>query len=103
MGSPELMQRTLEKWGQWMAGLAEKGHISDRGVPLARSGKTVTGRGRSVTDGPYAEAKDIVGGFMLVEAPDLDHAVELSRQCPILETGGVVEVRPAISYRPPAA
>ena len=45
-------------------------------------------------DGPYAESKDVVGGFIVIEAGDLDEAVELSKACPILDVGGSVEVRP---------
>ena len=52
------------------------------------------GSKKAVTDGPFAEAKDIIGGFTLIEARDLDHAVELSKGCPILEVDGAVEVRP---------
>ena len=48
-----------------------------------------------MTDGPYAE-KDLVGGFSMVEAKDIAHAVELSLGCPIFETGGAVEVRPVM-------
>ena len=47
-----------------------------------------------VKDGPYAEAKDVVGGYITVEADDIAQAVELSKACPILEAGGSVEVRP---------
>ena len=50
----------------------------------------------TITDGPFTEAKDLVGGFTLVEARDIDHAVELSRGCPILDGGGSVEVRPVM-------
>ena len=50
----------------------------------------VKGNQKIVTDGPYAEAKDLVGGFSLIEASDLAHAVELSEGCPILEVGGSV-------------
>ena len=49
-----------------------------------------------VTDGPYAEAKDLVAGFMIVKARDLAEAAELSKGCPILEGGGSVEVRPVL-------
>lgn len=45
-------------------------------------------------DGPFAEAKDLIGGFTLIEARDLDHAVELAKGCPIFEFDGGVEVRP---------
>ena len=51
---------------------------------------------RTITDGPYAESKDIIGGYTLVEARDLAEAVELSKGCPILEGGGLVEVRPVL-------
>ena len=54
----------------------------------------VKGKQKTVTDGPFAEAKDVVGGFTLIQARDLEQAVELSKACPILEGGGSVEVRP---------
>ena len=54
------------------------------------------GKQKTVHDGPYAEAKDVVGGYFLVEASDLSHAVELSKGCPIFEVGGSVEVRPVM-------
>jgi hypothetical protein len=53
----------------------------------------VKGNQKIVTDGPYAEAKDVVGGFSLIEANDLAHAVEISKGCPVFEAGGSVEVR----------
>ena len=91
--SPEEIQQVMQKWMTWMQGLAEKGHLKDRGHPLERDGKLISGTGKNVTDGPYAE-KDLVGGFSLVEAKDLAQAAELSKGCPILERGGAVEVRP---------
>jgi len=91
--SPEEMQRVMQKWMTWMQGLAEKGHLKDRGNPLERQGKLVSGTSKTVTDGPYAE-KDLVGGYSLIEARDLAQAAELSKGCPILENGGAVEVRP---------
>src|SRR5262249_27491208 len=65
-------------------------------LPLERSGRLVKGRQKVVTDGPFAETKDVVGGFTLIEAGDLDQAVELSKGCPIFETDGAVEVRPVM-------
>ena len=94
--SPEQMQQTMQKWMTWMKGLAEKGHIKDHGHPLDRGGKVVRGKAKTITDGPYAESKDIVGGYTLVEAKDLSEAAELSFGCPILEIGGMVEVRPVM-------
>jgi len=92
--SPEQMQKTMEKWVAWFKELGAKGHIKDPGHPLEAIGKVVKGKDKIVNDGPYAEAKDIVGGYTLIEARDLDQAVEISKGCPILEVGGSVEVRP---------
>ncbi len=92
--SPEKMQETMQKWMAWLKDLSEKGHIKDQGQPLERAGKLVKGNQKAVTDGPFAEAKDIIGGYTLVEARDLDQAVELSKGCPIFEVEGAVEVRP---------
>jgi len=94
--SPERAQQMMQKWMAWIKDLAEKGHIKDRGQPLERNGKLVTGKRKTVTDGPFAEAKDAIGGYTLIEARDLDQAVELSKGCPIFEVDGQVEVRPAM-------
>jgi hypothetical protein len=92
--SPEQMQKSMQKWLAWFKELNDKGLVKDPGHPLERSGKVVKGERKSVHDGPFAEAKDIVNGYILVEAVDLPHAVEISKGCPILEAGGSVEVRP---------
>jgi hypothetical protein len=94
-GSPEKMQQRMQKWAAWAKELGDKGHLKG-GQPLDRTGKVVGGKQKAVTDGPYTEAKDLIGGFMLVEAKDLDQAAELSLGCPILEVGGVVEIRPIL-------
>jgi hypothetical protein len=95
--SPDRMQQVMQKWMAWMKELGEKGHMKDPGHPLERTGKLVKGAQKTVTDGPFAEAKDIVGGYTLVEARDLDQAVELSLGCPIFDVGGQVEVRPVMT------
>jgi hypothetical protein len=94
-GSPEQMQQYMQKWGSWIKQLTEKG-FSKGGQPLDRAGKIVKGNPKTVTDGPFAESKDLVGGYLLVEAKDVAHAVELSSGCPILDVGGFVEVRPVM-------
>jgi hypothetical protein len=93
---PERMQEMMQKWMAWMKELGEKGHLKDQGQPLERTGKLVKGKQKTVTDGPFAEAKDVVGGYTLIEARDLDQAVQLSKGCPIFELGGAVEVRPVM-------
>lgn len=92
--SPEQMQKSMQKWVAWFKELGANGCIKYPGHPLEPTGKVVSGKAKAVHDGPYAEAKDVVGGFTLIEARDLSQAVELSKGCPILEVGGSVEVRP---------
>ena len=93
---PEQTQQQMQKWMRWLKELTDQGHVKDPGHPLERSGKLVKGQQKVVTDGPFAEAKDVVGGYTLVNARDLDHAVELSRGCPIFDVGGQVEIRPVM-------
>jgi hypothetical protein len=96
MGTPEQAQKSMQRWMSWMKDLDAKGHLKDRGQPLENTGKVVRGQQKSITDGPYAEAKDLVGGFTIVEARDADQAADLARGCPILDGGGSVEVRPVM-------
>jgi len=91
--SPELMQAHMQKWMGWMKTLGEKG-ILVGGEPLQQQGKQVTGTKKVITDGPFIEAKEAVGGYLIVNAKDIDHAVEISKDCPILEVNGKIEVRP---------
>lgn len=90
--SPEQMQAHMQAWGAWMKELAEKGQFVD-GLPLSKEGRKVVGSDKVIFDGPYAEGKEIVGGYLIVKASDLDAAVELSKGCPIFENDGEVEVR----------
>jgi hypothetical protein len=92
--SPAQMQKTMEQWMAWFKELGATGHLKDPGHPLEHSGKVVRGKQKAVNDGPYAESKDVVGGYIVVEAADINEALELSKGCPILEIGGSVEVRP---------
>jgi hypothetical protein len=82
--------------------------LSEAGVLLAGAGLASAGTAttlrmkdgkRLVQDGPYADTKEELGGFLLIEAPDLDKAIEWAARCPSLATG-VIEVRPAL---PPVA
>ena len=95
--SPEQMQETMKKWMEWKDRLQKDGHIQQLGERLDVSGKVVRGKSKSVTDGPFVEVKDFIQGYMLVNAENLDQAVELSRGCPILDSDGTVEIRPFVS------
>src|SRR5918992_5825761 len=95
--SPEQMQQKTKQWMGWMETLEKKGHIKQLGERLDGTGKVVRGKAKAVTDGPYIEVKDAVGGYLLVEAKDMEQAVELAKGCPILENEVTVEVRPFFS------
>ena len=95
--SPEQMQLVLKKWMDWKDALEKTGHVRLFGERLDGTGKVVRGKDKTVTDGPYVEVKDFIQGYMLVEAEDIDQAIELAKGCPILEYDGTVEVRPFIS------
>jgi hypothetical protein len=93
LATPAEMQAGMQKWVAWMNDLRAKGHFK-AGQPLDdKAGKVVSGKKKAITDGPFAEAKDLVGGYMLIAARDLNEATELSMGCPIFERNGVVEVR----------
>ncbi len=94
--SPEEMQAHMEKWGAWMGGLKQRGKLVD-GLPLNKHGKVVEKAGEVVTDGPFAEGAEVVGGYLIVTAEDLSEAVEISKGCPIYEHGGNTEVREIMS------
>lgn len=91
--SPEAMQAELQKWNAWIGGIAAQGRFGASDA-LQPTGRTLRGAGRVVSDGPYTEGKEIVGGYMLLSAASLDEAAEMAHGCPIFETGGSVEVRP---------
>ena len=91
--SPSVLQAHLKRWYAWADELARQGR-GNVGTPLDNRGKAVRGHERVVTDGPYAESKDLVTGAMIIAAASLDDAVEVARRCPTYEFGGSVEVRP---------
>ena len=92
--SPEQLQQQVKKWMDWFDGLARAGAYKEgQSAPLEPGGKVIRGARKAVSDGPYAEAKDLVGGYAIVEAANVDAAVELARGCPIFERDGAVEVR----------
>jgi len=91
--SPEALQALVEEMMVWMGDLSKKGLIAG-GEPLKRDGMQVSGKQKIVSDGPFVEAKEIVGGFVIVNAKDIQEAVELAKTCPIVEGNGKIEVRP---------
>jgi len=92
--TPEEMQQIFGKWMEWMKSMKAKGQYVG-GDRLDDPGKVLRGsRGATVTDGPFAEAKEIVGGYIIVQADDLAQATTIAKGCPGFDYGTCVEVRP---------
>lgn len=85
--SPEEMQKTMQTWMDWIQGGMEAGWLTEAGDALLPTGRVVHGD-QSVTDGPFAESKELVGGFSIAEAPDYDAAVEHAKGCPSCQRRG---------------
>lgn len=93
-------QDMAQQWNDWYDRLARAGKVQ-HGQPLELTGRVVSGeRGQVVTDGPFAEAKEAVGGYFLLTVASLDEATEIARQCPGLPLGLTVEVRPVAAVSP---
>jgi len=91
--SPEKWQAHMQQWMQWMAELNELGKFGGA-QPLKSKGKTIKGRDKTITEGPFMEGKDMVGGYLICKSVGYGEAVEIAKGCPILSfNDGVVEIR----------
>jgi hypothetical protein len=91
--TPEEMNAEMTKWQSWMGNIAQQGKLVG-GQPLYPQGKVLKGTAQKLTDGPFIEGKDIVGGYLIIKANDINDAVSISRGCPSLSVdSGSVEVR----------
>ena len=95
--SPAEMQATVQAYSDWAKKLKAEGRIVDA-EGLQGSGRVLTGQDGVVTDGPFPETKEMVGGYYIYTADSLDHAVEIGRACPALTYGGSIEIRPIADY-----
>lgn len=90
--SEEERNKHLKKWGDWIGGLAKDGKFV-AGEPLGNESRVITGKKMAITDGPYAESKELVGGYLIIKAADLKGATDISKGCPIFEVNGTTEIR----------
>ncbi len=88
----EQLQATTKKWMDWMGSIAAQNKLTDKGNRLHTSGK-VFKPNNIVTDGPYSDIKESVGGYSIIKVDSYDEAVNLAKGCPILTFGGNVEIR----------
>lgn len=91
--SPEEMQAMTKKWMDWFGSIAAQNKLSDRGNRLIPSSGKVVRPNNVITDGPYAEIKESIGGYAIVKANTIEEASELAKGCPALGYGGNVEIR----------
>ena len=97
--TPEGRVLLAKQWNDWYDGLAARKKVS-HGQPLALEGRVVSGANARVTDGPFAETKEIVGGYIMLTVDSFDEATEIAKQCPGLPHGLTVEVRPLAAVSP---
>jgi len=90
--SPEQMQSMMKPWQDWMGSLAAQNKLVSSGNRLDSDGRVIK-PGKVITNGPYVEIKEAIGGYIIIRADSIDEAAELSKGCPILNVGGNVEVR----------
>jgi hypothetical protein len=90
--TPEQMQANMGKWMAWIDKLAQAGKY-DSGEPLLPGGKLISGSASNITDGPYTEGKEVVGGYFIINAADMAEATALCADYPDYEIGGKVQVR----------
>ncbi|MEO6393845.1 MAG: YciI family protein [Pyrinomonadaceae bacterium] len=93
--SPEGIQQLIAEYKNWRNRVAESGKLAGGAKLCDEGGKYLSGTGDDfrVTDGPFAEAKEILGGYFMIEAANYDEAVELARDCPHLKYGTRIEIR----------
>jgi hypothetical protein len=98
--SPAELQKTMAAFVGWSERLSANGTMK-AGQPLLEDARIVSGRnGRIVADGPFAESKEAIGGYFIVNADSFEDALEIAQGCPTLEYGTVVEVRPIAASCP---
>jgi len=90
--TPEIQQEASASWKTWMDELAKQGRLAG-GNRLMHGGAVLSGTKKTLQDGPFAEGKEVLGGYLMVKANDFDEALELSKGCPIFNYDGSLELR----------
>lgn len=99
--SPAELQRTMTDFYAWVEGITEAG-ILKGAQPLMEEGKLVSG-GKAVTDGAFAESKEAIAGYFLLDVATMEEALRIAQACPILAHGAQIEVRPIADLCRPMA
>ena len=97
--SPEEKQNVTDQWMAWFQRLTDQGKAV-AGNPLEREGKIVSGKNRVVSDGPFAESKEAIGGYLVLDVETIEEATAIAQSSPGLAYGGSIEVRPVAEECP---
>jgi hypothetical protein len=88
----EQAQKMMQQWMDWLSGIAAQDKLANKGNRLENSGRVVKAND-IVTNGPYTDIKESIGGYSIIQCTSYDDAVEIAKDCPVLLAGGNVEVR----------
>jgi hypothetical protein len=100
--SPEQMQESMDRWTKWIGQGFAEGWMLNAGDALLPEGRVVS-KNQAVTDGPFVEAKEVVGGYSVIQAASFDEAIKYAKACPNVTEGGKVEIRPLAGIAPSSA
>ncbi len=91
--SPEEQKKYYGRWGLWLKNFVDMKIYEDGDRLSSTEAMTISGTGKTMTDGPYIESKEIIGGYVRIKAEDIHQAAEYAKECPLLSLGGTVEIR----------
>jgi hypothetical protein len=97
--SPEQMQQLMQRWNDWISKGYQSGWMVDAGDALTPEGRVINSK-HVVTDGPFVESKEVIGGYSIVQADGFEKACEIAKCCPALLYGGSIEVRQCAGLAP---
>ena len=95
--SPEELQGRYGKWFAWTTKMQENG-VMKSGEALQPQVKRIVGANRTVTDGPFMESKELIGGFYIVQAKTVEDVIEIAQDFPDYDLGGTVEIREVMVF-----
>ena len=95
--SPAQMQEVMTTWMNWMGSIAAQGKLAQNGNRLSVSEAKTVKANNVIIDGPYTELKEFINGYIVVKTTNIDEAISLAKDCPIIKVGGNVEVRAVVT------
>lgn len=93
--SPAEMDSQIKKWKDWLGGLTAQSTVVIPPTRLSQDGKVLKAAG-VITDGPFVEIREVLGGLVVIKADNLDEATTLAHGCPAIDRGGSIEIRPLL-------